>query len=216
MLSIVHPSEDPTEKAAPARNARGQGHLLRAQLIASASELLASGHTESELSLRRVARQAGVAATSVYLHFADREELLWGVTEAGFEALVRVLDEATLPEDDSPTALLRARAMAFCRYGLENPGQFRLLFCAERVDKEPRPLAGLPGAQVFAQLEEAVSRGLQPTGNVASRSFLITTLLWASLHGIVSLRLDKPQFPWPNLDELVDESLILHLGTRSA
>ena len=61
------------------RNARGEGERLRQELIRAASQLLESLPGEESLSLRAVARQAGVSAPSVYLHFADKGELVGAV-----------------------------------------------------------------------------------------------------------------------------------------
>jgi AcrR family transcriptional regulator len=188
---------------APARNPRGQGHLLRQRLVDAASALLAGGHDESELSLRGVARAAGVAATSVYLHFEDREALLWAVMEDSFGYLESALRTA-VPEGPRTASDLRACALAYCRFGLANPGRYDLLFGSGRVEKKPRAFDDLPGAPVFRILEEAVGRA----GRRSERDrFLATTILWINLHGIVSLRLNKPQFPWPAVEELVDLTL---------
>lgn len=185
------------------RNPRGQGHLLRERLVTAAADLLASGHSENDLSLRRVAREAGVAATSVYLHFDDREALLWAVIEDGFGHLEAAL-RAALPEGPRRATDVREYALAYCRFGLSSPGRYQLLFGSDRVDKEPRPFEDLPGATVFGLLEDAVGK----TGRRSAEArFLLTTGLWVSLHGIVTLRLDKPQFPWPPVEELVDSTL---------
>jgi AcrR family transcriptional regulator len=62
------------------RNPRGQGDRLRADIIEAASRLLADP-AAPPLTLRGVARAAGVAATSVYLHFADTDELVLAVAD---------------------------------------------------------------------------------------------------------------------------------------
>jgi AcrR family transcriptional regulator len=185
------------------RNPRGQGHLLRERLVNAAAELLSGGYSENDLSLRGVAREAGVAATSVYLHFEDREALLWAVIEDGFGHLEAAL-RAAVPDGPQQAADLREYALAYCRFGLSSPGRYHLLFGSDRVAKKPRRFEDLPGASVFLLLQDAVSR----TGRrSAEANFMATTSLWVSLHGIVTLRLNKPQFPWPPVDDLVDWAL---------
>jgi AcrR family transcriptional regulator len=208
MLVKMHSTTDAPRRK---RNPRGQGHLLRAQLLEAASELLAAGTAESELSLRRVARQAGVAATSVYRHFANLEELLWGVTEVRFRELDERMNAAAAGAT-SPAQELRARALAYCAHALEEPAHYRVLFGLRRVEKEPRPFHALPGAPVFAQLEGSVRRALATAGREPDDAFFATTLLWCALHGIVSMRTDKPQFPWPALETLVDRAIAAITG----
>src|SRR5260370_16637253 len=75
------------------RNPRGQGERLRDDIIEAASRLLADP-AAPPLTLRGVAREVGVAATSVYLHFADIDTLILAVAERRFGELVRLQDQA--------------------------------------------------------------------------------------------------------------------------
>lgn len=197
--------ESSTPASRRRRNPRGEGHQLRSDLITATCELLEGGATDADLSMRAVARQAGVAATTVYLHFADREELLWAVSEAVFADLAGAMDDAaaraTNPADD-----LRARALAYCQFGLDHPGYYHVLFGVVPVPKTSRSLAELPGGPVFERLEQAVRDSL-PAGTDDTTARTATVVLWAALHGLVSLRATRPQFPWPAIDELVDATL---------
>ena len=66
---------------------RGQGDRLRADIIQAASRLLAEP-AASPLTLRGVAWAAGVAATSVYRHFADTDELVLAVADQHFSEML--------------------------------------------------------------------------------------------------------------------------------
>src|SRR3954467_2567811 len=66
----------PTQRGARGRNRRGQGELLREEIIAAALRLLDELADDQALSLRAVAREIGIAATSVYIQFADRDLVL--------------------------------------------------------------------------------------------------------------------------------------------
>ena len=74
------------------RNPRGQGERLRDDIIEAASALMANP-AAPPLTLRAVAREAGVAATSVYLHFDSIESLVLAVADRRFGELVRLQDE---------------------------------------------------------------------------------------------------------------------------
>src|SRR5919199_242599 len=198
-------------QTARSRNRRGEGHRLREELIEAASELLARGTREEALSLRAVARQVGIAPTSVYLHFRDKEELLWAVSEARFRELGQHMD-VVADRASSPAEELRARAIAYCRYGLDHPNHYQVLFGSEPIEKARRPLSKLPGGWVFEGLRDSVARTLSSVEAAHTDPFLATILLWAALHGFVTLRVSKPQFPWPPIEQLVDAALDTYVG----
>ncbi|MGY2062927.1 helix-turn-helix domain-containing protein, partial [Nocardia gipuzkoensis] len=70
------------------RNARGQGSALRHEIVAAATRLTEEVESEAELTLRSIARAAGVSAPSIYPHFPDREAVLRAMAEAGWEEMV--------------------------------------------------------------------------------------------------------------------------------
>ena len=78
---------------------RGGGRQLRDEIVSAATRLLDEAGEDESLSLRAVAREVGVAATSVYLHFADRDELLAAVMETTFTRMIRAADEAEAAGD---------------------------------------------------------------------------------------------------------------------
>jgi AcrR family transcriptional regulator len=202
-------------RTARSRNPRGEGHRLREELIEAASELLARGTGEEALSLRAVAREVGIAPTSVYLHFRNKEELLWAVSEARFRELGQHMD-VMAARASSPAEELRARAMAYCHYGLDHPNHYLVLFGSEPIEKARRPLSKLPGGWVFEGLRDSVARALSSEEAAHMDPFLSTVLLWAALHGFVTLRVSKSQFPWPPIEQLVDAALETYIGVIRA
>ncbi|WP_285737639.1 TetR/AcrR family transcriptional regulator [Kitasatospora phosalacinea] len=194
---------------APGRrpNRRGEGALLRGELVAAASALLEEGEGEQSLSLRAVARRAGVAPQSVYLHFADVRALLVAVYEARFGELLATLENAGGGGDGlDGRARLRALCLAYCGYGQAHPGHYRVLFgTAGSPGWEPDQMAGLPA---LALLDEAVRAAGRAPGGAGAVGIAPETLgVWAALHGLVTLRRDRPGFPWPPVEVLVDALL---------
>lgn len=184
------------------RNPRGQGERLREDIIEAASRLLADP-AAPPLSLRSVAREAGVAATSVYLHFDDVESLLLAVVEHRFSEMVRLLVAAEEGLTD-PCAILRAGVLAYCEFGLAHPGHYRVMFA------DPLPVAtdaaDYPGHAAFSGLVAHVAAciGCEPGDEEAWRT---AVMLWQLNHGTVNLRISRPGFPWPPLDETVTEAV---------
>ncbi len=189
-------------------NPRGQGGRLRGEIVDAAVQLIARLGSIEAVSLRGVAREAGIDPMSVYRHFADKEELVWAVLDTEFAELARALDAAAAPFD-APADRLRARCLGYVQFGLQRRGEFLVLFGTEG---RPQPPEGgpevLPGWPVFAALLDDVERCLTAGRRApATDARTQTTLLWAALHGLTVLRLSKKGFPWPPVEDLVDHLL---------
>jgi AcrR family transcriptional regulator len=189
-------------KQGPARqrNPRGQGERLRDDIIEAASRLLADP-SASPLTLRAVAREAGVAATSVYLHFADLESLVLAVAQRRFGELVQ-LQEESRDESLDPCQQVRAGCLAYCEFGLAHQGHYQVMFANPLPMPADMPAEQFPGFVAFRLLLDSVARciGAEST---EERAFFTALLIWQQLHGIVSLRISRPRFPWPSLAETV-------------
>ncbi len=202
----------PAQIAVPAvtgrrrRNPRGQGHLLREELIQAALALLADAGDPGELSLRAVAARAGIAAPSIYRHFPDLAELKIAVVEHGFTALAatRATASRTSGAHADPVQVLLAGAGGYCQFGLDHPGLYQLMF-----GPDPGLPAALayqsphsPGRRAITALADAI-RDCQHAGRARTSAdpFQLAVTMWSLEHGQVTLRLSRPNFPWPPLDD---------------
>jgi len=186
------------------RNPRGQGERLRDDIIEAASRLMADP-AAPPLTLRGVAREAGVAATSVYLHFPDIESLVVAVADRRVAELVRFQDEARDPGAD-PCEQVRAGCLAYCEFGLRHQGHYLVMFTNPLPMPDVMPPEDFPGRKAFQILTDAVATciGSDPEDPEAFRT---AQLIWQQLHGIVSLRISRPLFPWPPLAETVTDAV---------
>jgi AcrR family transcriptional regulator len=183
------------------RSPQGEGARLRDELIAAAGRLLATDDVDS-LSLRGVAREAGVAAPSVYLHFASKEALLRAVVSAHFTALQQAI-ESEIASGHDPASRLLAGCLAYCRYAVEQPRSYQLLFNTPRPDLKDPDFAGTSGAAAFQTLVDGVAASIAAGVARPGDPFRIATDIWAALHGTASLRRATRGFPWPPLEEQV-------------
>jgi AcrR family transcriptional regulator len=186
------------------RNPRGQGDRLRDDIIGSASRLLADP-AAPPLTLRAVAREAGVAATSVYLHFDDIQSLVLAVADRRFGELVQLQEDAQSQGAD-PCQRVRVGCLAYCEFGLTYQGHYQVMFASPLPLPEDMAPEQFPGRKAFQQLVEAIAAciGVDPEDERAS---FTAQLIWQQLHGIVSLRISRPRFPWPPLAETVTEAV---------
>jgi len=157
---------------------------LRARILAASAALV---ETEglAALSMREVARRAGVTHQAPYHHFADRESILAELVGGGFaelaDRLQRAVDRA-LPR--GPRAVVAAAGHAYVGFALDRPGLFRVMFRPEVCDHGRFPAAQAAGERAFGQLLRMVAlvHG-EPTLPLAS-------MHWAQVHGLASLLLD--------------------------
>ena len=195
------------------RNPRGAGDRLRQDLMTAANRLLEGGATHESLSLRAVAREVGIAATSVYLHFPDKMSLLLAVYERHFVELINHIDQAVAQQTD-PVARLRATAAAYCAFADDHPDVYRVMFMVPSVPDLPREISDdqLPGAAIIESVHEIIKDCIEAGRMPRTDPYAATLCLWAALHGIITLRTARPYVPWPPLDTLIDTLLVGSIG----
>jgi AcrR family transcriptional regulator len=184
------------------RNPQGEGSRLRQELMAAAGRLIASGADVETISLRGVAREAGVAAPSVYLQFANKEALLQAVVDEHFAALRRAIETRSAAAPDAVAGLLMG-CLAYCQYAVEQPGSYRILFSTPRRLNPDAEFAGSEGAAAFQTLVDGVADCIAAGVARPGDPFRIASDIWPTLHGIASLRYSSPDFPWPPLEDQV-------------
>lgn len=175
----------------PRKRPYHHGDLRRALLTASVELIVERGL--DALSLREVARRAGVSAAAPYHHFATREELLVALSLEGFATLALVLQSARdAAAGASAIERLGAIGEAYVRFALAHPAHFRLMFRPSLVPPDAIPHEGAPG-QAFALLLDGVAEVLANDDvrrNVDQRGLVLVA--WSLVHGAAELLLDGP------------------------
>lgn len=98
---------------------------------------------------------------------------------------------------------LRAVCDAYCAHAQAHPGHYRALTGVRgQVDHEHRDGRPLPGAPAFAVLRDTLACAPAARDNPAD-PFLASSTLRACLHGIITLRADRPAFPWPPQADMI-------------
>ena len=174
------------------RAAYHHGDLRRA-LLDAGREILRAGGPEA-LTLRAVARHAGVSQTAPYRHFADRRALVLAIAEEGFAELYRAMRAAAAAPDATIGAPqqtarggLQAIALQYVRFALEHPHEYRVMFGPELGNDSPRLSSR---QQVFGFLRIGIER-LQAQGLVGpGDAGHLALTCWALVHGLVMLALD--------------------------
>jgi AcrR family transcriptional regulator len=180
------------------RSRRGEGETLRNDLLDATERLMIETGSVDAVSIRAIADAVGVTPPSIYLHFPDKESLILAVCERHFDVFDSGIEQAGRSTND-PVESLRRRGRAYVRFGVENPEPYRVLFMT-RTDRDQRVGAG---ARAFQHLVGAVQRCIDAGEFRAVDPVLAATGVWTAVHGVTSVLISMPAFPWPDVDTLV-------------
>ncbi|MEV4575563.1 TetR/AcrR family transcriptional regulator [Nonomuraea jabiensis] len=192
------------------RNPRGQGERLREDIVTAALRLLDELADDQALSMRAVAREVGIAATSVYIHFADRDALVLAALEQCHRDLVRALDQAETAAD--PVARLRARLLYLGDWVRRHPGLYKVLHESTLNQRASMEFKQELGERTTVAVRRCMDAGLAAPGDAAE----VSLDLRAAVHGAVSMRVNQPDLPWPPLEAQIDRFLIKLAGIAPA
>jgi len=201
----MDPGPAPTGRRRP--NVRGQGGRLRAEVVEVATRLLDDLADDEALSLGAGARAAGVAPNSVYLYFPDRDALVLAVLQHCHEQLVRAGDEAAAAAPD-PAQGLRAMLVTQGEWAAAHPGLYKVLHESAVHRRRGMPFKH----ELLRRTTEAVARcmdaGLASPGDPASVAIDVR----AAVNGMLALRINEPDLPWPPVAEQIERFLLKLAG----
>jgi AcrR family transcriptional regulator len=154
--------------------------------------------------MRAVAEAVGVTTPSIYLHFADKQELLAAVVAGVFGELDVAMTEAAATET-TPLGRLRAFGLAYVRFALEHPEHYRLAML------EPCPKPNVEVDEVlhssgFSHLQTTVEECIA-AGVFEGDPLAITFDMWAAAHGVAALMIAKPYLPFGDAEDFADRVL---------
>ncbi len=162
---------------------------LRKTLLAGAMKLLEEKGAPL-LSLREIARMAGVSQTAPYRHFASKEALLAALIAQGFGELGHAMDKAAAKADNAAKTL-HAMGRAYVDFALLRPQLFRLMFGPEVVDKSAFPDTAEAAGAAYKRLENAVEAYLETRRIRVKNPQVPVVSAWSMMHGLASLLIDR-------------------------
>lgn len=195
---------DRTVSASKKRREKEKLELRRRILKAAGQEFLEYGY--EAFSLRRVAERIGYSATTIYLHFQNKDDLIMATVREGFEEFDSEL-ESVAAAHKNPLKRLEALGRTYVKFGLENPTLYRLMFMQRGdfylmwrmshqdeadspEDNEEKPLT-IAMTLLVAAVEDAMAAGAVKRGDAQ----LAADVLWAGAHGLVALGISPLMTP---------------------
>jgi AcrR family transcriptional regulator len=160
------------------------GDLRRALVEATLNAIEADG--AQGITLRGVARAAGVSHMAPYNHFADKAALLAAAAAAGFRRLRAAMEERMTRHPAGDPRRLQDAGIAYAIFAVENPELFRLMFGPELADKRRHEELAHAAQEVLGVLVGALAEtGIVSGGPGGASAFAVTP--WALVHGLAML-----------------------------
>lgn len=182
--------------------------------MSAATGLLVSAGSPEAVTLRAVAREIGIATTSIYSHFPDRAAILQAVADRAFTAMTAASLRAGEGVTD-PVARLVGGCRAYVDFAREHPQLYALMFTtaaapgAPRGSREREPGDGLPddapSQTGFTGLARAIAACIDAGVSASTDAVADAVAVWMGLHGFATLRASMT-FQWPE-----EEALLQHL-----
>ena len=162
---------------------------LKNALIAAGIEILAQEGL-SGLSLRAVAKRAGVSHSAPYAHFADKQALIAAISTEGFKQLDAALEAAASLYPDDPRQQLVEGTWAYVQFAINNTGVFKLMFSGVLEKELDYPAFIEVSHRTLARVVTAV-QAAQADGSLhPSPPELVAAAIWGQVHGLTQLMLE--------------------------
>ena len=199
-MPVVSPSSRSSRKP------KGEGHSRRGEILAAAERIFVEYGYEGA-TIRKIADEVGLSSTALYMHFPDKGAILQEICRHAFGELITAA-ESLSALNGPPEVRLRRMIEVYVDFGFANPNAYRLIYLTRPVEARDgaQSLSQELGAGVFAAFETLVGETVA-AGRMEGDPRTIAQSIWASAHGVVSLMITKPYFPWAEREVLVKTTL---------
>lgn len=201
MPAVTSSSVNPASLSRSTRKPKGEGHSRRAEILAAAERIFVD-HGYEGATIRKIADEVGLSSTALYMHFPDKGAILQDICRSAFQSLLDGV-RRIMAEPGSPEVRLRRILDAYVDFGFAHPNAYRLIYLTRPVEARDgaEGAAQQLGAELFRSFE-AVVKEVGASGRLRKDARVAAQVFWAGSHGIVSLIITKPYFPWADREAL--------------
>jgi AcrR family transcriptional regulator len=160
---------------------------LRQKVLKASLALIEEGGLD-RLSMREVARKAGVSHQAPYHYFNDREAILAELAGEGFSRLGQALSRAADQAGSEPAKAVEDMGRAYVEFALRNPAYFQAMFRADAVPLDRYPEARKREEETFGRLVESIGQAFANQPDEVRQSIAVAS--WAMVHGLATLILE--------------------------
>lgn len=180
---------------------------VRQEILDAARELFIKDGYDN-VSMRKIAEKIEYSPTTIYLYFDDKAQLVRFLCEEAFVKLMNMFE--TLGEDLSdPLMALKKCGRAYIEFGLKYPNDYRVTFMLSLKPEAPENYLreDSMGFKAYSYLREIVAECVRQGKFGDADVETATQALWIVVHGVTSLFIALPNFPWADRDTLIDFTL---------
>jgi len=151
--------------------------------------------------MRILASKLGCSHGTLYLYFKSKHELFDFLVEDSFERLAHALKHLRQEGGEDPVHMLKEAGRIYVNFGRRNPNAYEFAFVIRRAGAR-RPWK--PHA-AFRFLRETIGRCIEEKRFCLVNVDTATQAIWAAVHGVTSLLIARPNFPWVDAEELIGQ-----------
>ena len=203
--------------AAPAKDHNPD---VRRLVLDAAINIITTTGAES-LSMREVARLAGVSHQAPYHYFKDRSGIFAAISEEGFERLAKAFRAVKSTPNTTSETSAKLGFQAYLRFAIENTGHFRVMFRSDICGVSTHNDTAAAADAAFNELLDMVRHTIGSSVD-AGASLTFALMMWSHAHGLSTLLLDGPLArklpPGADLQKQVHDviDLAAHMVSRQA
>src|ERR1700722_1775054 len=177
---------------------------LRQEILDAARDLFVREGFE-HVSMRKIAEKIEYSPTTIYLYFQDKADLVDCLCEETLARLVRKQTQIDQAIAD-PVERLKRGLRSYIEFGLKHPNHYKMSFMMSELFEDPDRAvrSRAMGEKAFDHLRQGLAQCVQQRLIAVADIEATAQVLWATIHGLTSLLIAKPRFPWVERERLID------------
>lgn len=178
---------------------------LRQEIMDAARELFVN-EGYANVSMRKIADKIGYSATTIYLYFKDKNDLLHQICEQTFARLAHnIISIQQL--SDKPLEKLRSGLREYIYFGLKHPSQYEIVFITPLPIDIEKEFEETNGKIAFDTLRKVITECISVNILKNNDVELLSQTLWCGIHGVTSLLIKHEHFPFVERERLIDSMI---------
>ena len=178
---------------------------LRQEIMDAARELFVN-EGYANVSMRKIADKIGYSATTIYLYFKDKNDLLHQICEQTFARLAHNISSIG-QLSDNPLEKLRSGLREYIYFGLKHPSQYEIVFITPLPIDIEKEFEETNGKIAFDTLRKVITECISVNILKNNDVELLSQTLWCGIHGVTSLLIKHEHFPFVERERLIDSMI---------